>query len=201
VIVAPAVALYLSIAFQPLNLGLRYAFPSLALWFVAAGPAVRLGSSLSRRVGAGALVVTQLAAVLVSYPHSIAWTPPPFTPAYQWATDSNVDYAQDNRLVGVWAAGKQPLVDLLLPRGFDIPAGSRPLLDVRPEDVQGWVAVSATRLTALDRDRLAWLRAYCPVETIGGSVLLYRFEGPVDASPGPTMPVGICSGDVSTRTG
>jgi hypothetical protein len=139
--------------------------------------------------------------VLAAYPHSIAWTPPPFTPAYRWATDSNVDYGQDKRLVDEWAVGKQPLVDLLLPRGFDIPEGSRPLLDVPPEQVRGWVAVSATRLTALDRDRLSWLRAYCPVGTIGGSVLLYRFEDPVDASPGPTMPADICSGDVSTRSG
>jgi len=200
VVVAPAVALYLTVALQPLNLGLRYAFPSLALWFVAAGPAVRLGSSLSRRVAAVALVGTQLAAVIAGYPHSIAWTPPPFKPGYQYATDSNIDYAQDTRLVNQWAKGKQPLVDLLLPRGFDIPEGSRPLLDVPPEAVGGWVAVSATRLTALDRDRLSWLRAYCPVGTIGGSVLLYRFEEAVDSSPGPTMPAGICSGDVSTRT-
>jgi hypothetical protein len=154
-----------------------------------------------RRVAAALLGVTQVAAAVAAYPHSIAWTPPPFTPAYQWTTDSNVDYGQDTRLVNEWAVGKQPLVDLLLPRGVDLPAGSRPLLDVPPAEVSGWVAVSATRLTALDRDQLAWLRAYCPVDTIGGSVLLYRFDAPIDPRPGPTKPVGICSGDVSTRTG
>jgi hypothetical protein len=180
---------------------LRYAFPSLALWFVAAGPAVLLGTPRIRRIAAAGLAVTQVAAVVAAHPHSIAWTPPPFQPAYQWATDSNVDYGQDNRLVGEWAAGKQPLVDLLLPRGVDLPPGSRPLLDVPPEQVRGWVAVSATRLTALDRDRLSWLRAYCPVGTIGGSVLLYRFEAAIDPRPGPTMPAGICSGEVSTRSG
>ena len=201
VVVAPAVALYAVVALQPLNLGLRYAFPSLALWFVAAGPVVRLGSSVARKIGAGVLTVTQLVAFVVAFPHSIAWTPPPFQPAYQWTTDSNVDYGQDNGRVDDWAVGRSPLVDLLLPRGFDPPAGSRPLLDVAPGDVRGWVAVSATRLTALDRDELSWLRAYCPVDTIGGSVLIYRFDAPVDPRPGPTMPVGMCSGSSSVRTG
>jgi hypothetical protein len=112
-----------------------------------------------------------------------------------------VDYGQDTRLVNEWAKGRQPLVDLLLPRGVDLPAGSSPLLAVPPEQVRGWVAVSATRLTALDRDQLSWLRAYCPVGTIGGSVLLYKFDAPVDASAGPTKPAGICSGGSSTRTG
>ncbi|MEY2463781.1 MAG: hypothetical protein QOH64_1919 [Acidimicrobiaceae bacterium] len=201
VIALPAVALYVAVASQPLNLGLRYAFPSLALWFVAAGPVVLLGRPRWRRIGAGALAVTQLASFAVAYPHSIAWTPPPFQPAYRWATDSNVDYGQDNGLVDDWAVGRAPLVALLLPRGFAPPAGSRPLLDVAPADVRGWVAVSATRLTALDRDALSWLRAYCPVGTIGGSVLLYRFDAPVDPRPGPVMPVDLCSSEVSVRTG
>jgi hypothetical protein len=199
-VVVPAVVLYIATALQPLDLGLRYVFPSLALWYVAAGPAVLVGTRRTRQVGAIALVLTQLVAVVSAYPHSISWTPLPFTPAYRWTTDSNVDYAQDNQLVNEWAVGRQPLVDLLLPRGFDVPEGSRPLLDVPPEEVQGWVAVSATRLTALDRDQLSWLRAYCPVGTIGGSVLIYRFEGPVDSRPGPTMPAGICSGEFSTRS-
>jgi hypothetical protein len=201
VVALPALALYVTIAAQPLDLGLRYAFPSLALWFVAAGPVVLLGNPLWRRVGAGALAATQLAALGVAYPHSIAWTPPPFQPAYRYATDSNVDYGQDDGRVNDWAAGRAPLVALLLPRGFDPPPASRPLLDVPIAAVHGWVAVSATRLTASDRDALSWLRAYCPVGTIGGSVLLYRFEAPVDPRPGPTMPVGLCSRGTSVRVG
>ena len=40
-----------------------------------------------------------------------------------------------------------------------------------------------------------------PVGTLGGSILLYRFDSaPVDA-PGPTAPEGYCaSDDVSLRT-
>jgi hypothetical protein len=199
VIVVPALALYIAVAAQPLNLGLRYAFPSLALWFVAAGPVVMLGTPVLKRAGISVLAVTQAAALLVAYPHSIAWTPPPFQPAYRWATDSNVDYGQDTDRVKEWAVGKAPYEALLLPRGVDPPEGSRSLLQTSPSEVRGWVVVSATRLTALDRDALSWLRAYCPVTTIGGSVLIYRLEFPVDPSPGPTMPKGLCSGEVSRR--
>ena len=61
--------------------------------------------------------------------------------------------------------------------------------------------MSATRLTSAAPERLSWLRAYCPVGTLGGSVLLYRFDAaPVDG-PGPTAPAPFCDGDVSTRTG
>ena len=201
VIALPALALYVAVAAQPLDLGLRYAFPSLALWFVAAGPVVLLGTPLLRRIGAGALLATQVAALAVAYPHSIAWTPPPFQPAYRYATDSNVDYGQDNGRVNDWASGRAPLVDLLLPRGVDPPRGSRPLVGVPTADVHGWVAVSPTKLATSDRHALAWLRAYCPVGTIGGSVLLYRFDAPVDPRPGPTMPVGLCPGTASVRTG
>ena len=59
--------------------------------------------------------------------------------------------------------------------------------------------MSATRLTSDHADRLSWLRAYCPVGTIGGSVLLYRFDTPPTADPGPTAPALPCSGDVSLR--
>ena len=201
VIVVPAITLYVAISVQPFDRGLRYAFPVVALLFVIASAAATIASRRWRWIGVSALAVTQLAALAASYPHSIAWTPPPFQPAYRWATDSNVDFGQDVGRVSDWADGRAPLVDLLLPRGVDPPPGSRPLLEVPPSDVRGWVAVSATRLTALDRDALSWLRSYCPVDTIGGSVLLYRFDGPVDMRPGPEMPVGMCSGDLSRRTG
>ena len=201
VVALPAVALYLATALQPLDLGLRYIFPSLALWFVAAGPVVLLGRSLFRRVVVGALAVTQ--AACCSWPTRTRWRgrrrrgsrviggPPTRT------STGGRDSGRER--LGCGAADR--LVDLFLPLGVDPPAGSRRLLDVAPEDARGWVAVSATRLTAVDRDALSWLRAYCPVGTIGGSILLYRFDEPVDPRPGPTMPVDLCSGDVSIRRG
>lgn len=200
VVVLPGLAMFAALLAQPLDLGLRYAFAPLALWMVAAGPAAVAARHVAGRVVVVVVVGAQLAATAVAYPHSLAWTPPPFRPAYRVATDSNVDYGQDNGAVERWASGKTPFVDLLLPRGADPPPGSHPLLDTPVEEITGWVAVSATRLTELDRDRLSWLRAYCAVGTINGSVMLYRFATPPTPSPGPTMPAGLCHSSDSRRT-
>jgi hypothetical protein len=37
------------------------------------------------------------------------------------------------------------------------------------------------------------------VGTLGGSVLLYRFDEPPVDDPGPVAPAPFCSGDISTR--
>ena len=69
-----------------------------------------------------------------------------------------------------------------VPRRSCAPAAShcrpsvRPLVGAAPATLEGWVAVSVTNLTALQRDELSWLRAYCPVDSIGGSILLYYFD-------------------------
>ena len=45
-------------------------------------------------------------------------------------------------------------------------------------------------------EELAWLRAYCPVGSIGGgSVLVYRFDRPPGPAPGPDRPAAPCFGD------
>jgi hypothetical protein len=72
---------------------------------------------------------------------------------------------------------------------------------VDPGSVRGWVAVNATALTVYLHDELSWLRAYCPVDDLGGTVLLYRFDKSPTPEPGPDAPEGPCDGDVSTRTG
>ena len=43
----------------------------------------------------GGLVLSQVAVLVAAGPHSLAWTPPPFTPAYRYVSDSNVDFGQD----------------------------------------------------------------------------------------------------------
>jgi hypothetical protein len=213
-VAVPAVASFAFLLGQPLNLGLRYAFPVVALAFVLAGPVAGWFTRGGNRVrvrglafGSVALALAvQLAAFWQAAPSSLAWTAPPFRPAYQWVSDSNVDYGQDLDRVEVWARdvqqrGEPVWTALLLPRGFDAPAGTNRLLGADARAVRGWVAVSATRLTALDRDELSWLRAYCPVGTIDGSVLLYRFAGTPDTTPGPTMPASSCFGaTASTRS-
>lgn len=194
-----AVALVLQLLLQPLDLGLRYAFPVVAIGLVPAASITSWWRGRLATVGAAGLAATQLAAMIVASPHSMAWTPPPFTAGFRWASDSNVDYGQDQRAVERWARGKHPAVALLLPRGADIPIGSRPLLGSDPGALRGWVAISATRLTVLNRDELSWLRGYCPVGTINGSILVYRIDGPPDTRPGPARPEGVCRREYSRR--
>lgn len=201
VALVPAVALSLALLAQPLNLGLRYAVPVLALVLVLAAP---VGAALAHRRGRvllGGVLAVQVVACLVAVPHSLAWTPPPFTDGYRWVSDSNLDYGQDLVRLRDWEHIDGALVSVVAPRGLRPPPGSSPLLGVDPTTIEGWVAVGATSLTVVDRDELAWLRAYCPVGTIGGSILLYEFDEPPTAAPGPTLPVAPCDGSSSVRTG
>lgn len=200
-VVAPGAVAFVALLLQPLNLGLRYAFPSLALWIVAASPVALALRGAVRTVAAGALAVTQLGALVAAVPHSLAWTPPPFQPGYRYASDSNIDYGQDLFRLRDWVRGKdEPYVVFIAPRGLDEVDGSRPLHGADPATVTGWVAAGVTSLTVTDRDELSWLRAYCPVGDIGGSILLYRFDSPPDSSPGPAAPASACSGGVEFST-
>jgi hypothetical protein len=63
-----------------------------------------------------------------------------------------------------------------------------------------WLAVSATALTAYFRPVLGWLRGFCSVGNLGGTILLYRFHEPPDYDVrGPDRPAAPCDGDVSHR--
>jgi hypothetical protein len=70
--------------------------------------------------------------------------------------------------------------------------GARPLLGVDRARITGWVAASATLVTG-QGDRLGWLRAYCPVGSIDGSVLLYRFRSPPVGRAPRSEPRGYCA--------
>jgi hypothetical protein len=201
VLAVPALTLLAVVMTTPRDLGVRYLLPVLALWCAGAAPGVLVLRRTSVRVAgvvAGAAAGVMLA---TSLPHSLAYTSPPFVPAYRVATDSNVDWGQDLGLLQSWGAGRDPYVAWFGPRGTsyaDVP-GARDLTGVAPSSVTGWVAVSATRLTSASPEQLAWLRAYCPVGTLGGSIVLYRFVTPPTSEPGPTAPAPLCHGDVSTR--
>ena len=88
------------------------------------------------------------------------------------------------------------------PRGLapDPVPGGRLLLGTAPERVSGWVAVSATALTSADRSQLAWLRGYCPVRVLDGTILLYRFRVPPSPDPVPGRPPAVCPGQWSNAT-
>ncbi|HRW37181.1 MAG TPA: glycosyltransferase family 39 protein, partial [Aquihabitans sp.] len=217
-VVLPGALLWLFLVAQPLNLGLRLAMPSLAFAFIGLGAVPTLvGEDLrsSRtRVGLGAIgaiVLVGLVSTAVAVPHSLAWTPSPFTPAYRWVSDSSLDAGQALWEVRDWArAHDDPYVAMDTTRGLSTAGWSRALSDVDPDEVRGWVAVGVTPLMQTRRDEtvwpdpssdpppgfsLAWLRKYCPVgELGGGSVLVYRFDEAPDPAPGPERPVEPCFG-------
>ncbi len=201
VLAVPGVALLVVVMTTPRDLGVRYLLPVLALWCVAAAPGVLVLRRTSARVLGAAAVAVAVVMLATSLPHSLAYTSPPFVPPYRVATDSNVDWGQDLGLLQAWSVGRQPWVAWFGPRGTsyaDVP-GARDLTTVPVSSVTGWVAVSATRLTSAAPEQLSWLRAYCPVGTLGGSIVLYRFTSPPTSDPGPTAPAPPCDGDVSTR--
>lgn len=196
-VVTPGIVMWALLLAQPLNLGLRLAMPSVALALVGVGGLVSATRVARRPLLTTALVVlvgVQFIAIADSAPHSLAWTPPPFRPAYRWMSDSNVDIGQATAEVRDWSQGRDALVAIHTSRGYHAP-GTRRLEDAAPHEVTGWVAVGATTLAQADR-RLSWLRRYCPVDSLGGgAVLIYRFEATPDMSPGPERPVGPCFDD------
>jgi hypothetical protein len=156
---------------------------------------------LRRRAGwavLGAGVLAQLAFLWGSVPHALAWTAPPFRPGYQVVSESNLDWGQDGYRLAEWMEGRTGHLSFFGSASVvDGVPGFGPLLGTRPEDVRGWVVVSASNLTTHYRDELAWLRKYCPVGTIGGTVLLYRFEEAPTRRPGPERPATECDKGVS----
>ena len=202
--VLPALAVLVAFLLPfPKEVGVRYALPVIALLLVVGSP---LGPWMAARrprwVIAALLAVVQLVSFWTAAPHSLAWTAPPFRPGYAVAAESSLDWGQDNDALAEWMRGRRVLVASfggVTEMVWSAP-GYRPLLDIAPREVRGWVATSATLLTTYERDRLSWLRAYCNVGTIGGTILLYWFEDPPTSEPGPSRPAGRCRDDVSVRT-
>lgn len=207
-VVAPAVMLWLLLVAQPLNLGLRLAMPVVALAYVGLGalaPPTAAGTPRARHRFRAAVVVilmvVQAGSSIAALPHSLAWSPVPWTPAYRWVSDSSLDAGQALYEVRGWAMERTaPYVAIDSTRGLAVEGGSRSLAGVSPATVRGWVAVGVTPLMQTRREELAWLRKYCPVDTLGGgSVLVYRFASSPDPAPGPERPVAPCLGADRSR--
>jgi 4-amino-4-deoxy-L-arabinose transferase-like glycosyltransferase len=205
----PAIVLTAFTILMPKDVGLRYLLPVLALCAAAAGGLVPVLASLRqvpRRViaaGLAGLLTIGAATTIGSFPDSLAWTAWPFRPAYAVVTDSNVDWGQGLYLLRSWSAGRQPWVTYFGPRGLDVAAipSARSLIGTAPTLISGWVAVSATALTSADRSSLAWLRAYCPVGTLAGSILVYHFRRPpTPPLHAPARPAGLCRGNWSAAS-
>ena len=202
VAVLPATAVAVFTVWVPRDLGVRYLLPVLALWIVVASAVVLVPA---RRTIAAALAVVVLAAAVVtalSVPDSLSWVDPVVGHPYQVASDANVDWGQDYYRLQAWSAGRDAWVEYDGPIGVDsapIP-GTRAMPVTRPDGVTGWVAISATALTtSYYRSAWAYLRAYCPVGTVGRSIVVYRFASPPRAGIGPDRPAAPCAGASYSR--
>jgi 4-amino-4-deoxy-L-arabinose transferase-like glycosyltransferase len=200
-VVLPAAVLFVFELPNPRTLGVRYLLPSIALWMVVASPIALVVTRRLAAMAVGVVLAVAAAITVYSFPNSIAYTAAPFRPGYRVATDSNVDWGQNFNQLASWSRGRHPYVAYFGPRGVtgaDI-AGTRPLVGTAPAHISGWVAASASDLTSADRGSLSWLRAYCPVGTLGGSILLYHFTVAPTAAVGPAAPASLCAGRVSHR--
>jgi hypothetical protein len=203
VVVLPTLAAFAFVLPYNKPIGLRYALPGIVMLLVIASPlAIGLARRRSGQIVLGLAIVAQLVFLWTSIPHSLAWTAPPFRPGYQVVSESNLDWGQDGYDLVSWLDGRSAYVDYFgLEWLVDKHPGFKALRGTPPEEVTGWVAVSATQLTSYYRDELAWLRAYCNVGTIGdgGTILIYRFDEPPTSEPGPAEPAGRCEGSTSHR--
>ncbi len=191
----PAVCLCGFTVLTPRDIGLRYLLPVIALWLVVASSVVV--PLRQHIVGSIAVIVAVVVAgmtTVLSAPYSMSWASFPFRPGSLAVTNSDVDWGQGLYRLQHWAPGKQPWVAYFGPRGLgvgDVP-GAKSLVGADTRGLVGWVAVSATDLTSEHRTQLAWLRGYCSVGELGGSILLYRFASPPTMTAGPSRPVGRC---------
>lgn len=198
VLAAPAAPLVLFAMVQPRPLGLRYLLPVIALGVVAAGPLVRATASAVltrwRRGAAIAVLAVQAATLIGSHPTSMSFTAFPFTAGYRVTTDTNLDWGQDYGRLLAWAGERELISTESGAQGYDVYGhGWTPLVGAEPEELRGWIAVGASQLTAYRFESLSWLRAYCPVEVVGGSMIVWHLDEPADTRPGPTTPAPMCA--------
>lgn len=198
----PVALLVLFLLPFPKPVGIRYLLPALALMTVAGAAAViELARRRAGRLAFVVLALVQVGSLVESLPHSLAWTAPPFRPGWAVVSESNLDWGQDVGRLAQWMGDRHVYAAPFGGAAVEVETmpGYESLLTTPVERVRGWVAVNATVLTTYERRSLSWLRAYCHVDDIGGTILLYRFEQPPDDEPGPTVPVGRCKGQWSER--
>jgi hypothetical protein len=191
--------------------GVRYLLPAVALLAAAAASGLvavlETGPGERRRRLARAAVAALLGLAVLStagsFPRSIAWTAWPFRPGYAVATDSDVDWGQGLYALRSWSAGRDPWVAYFGPRGISTAGapGARPLLGASPARLDGWVAVSVTALNSANRASVGWLRGWCPVAILDGTILIYHFGQPPGSAHAAQLPPSagpLCPGQWSS---
>jgi Dolichyl-phosphate-mannose-protein mannosyltransferase len=165
-----ALALLVFTVATPVNLGLRYLLPVLALITVCVAPLVHARRALPVLLVAGSAAFT-----IASLPHSTAWVSPPFDPGYRVVTADNLDWGQDAFRLQQWARGKDAWVGCYSPwrRCAQVIPGARALRKhTARSSVHGWLGISASLVYLHGWD--PWLTRLQPVGTLGGTELLYR---------------------------
>ena len=219
------VGLVTMMAFAQRPFGVRYLIPMIVIALVASGT---LATVVPRRTALATLVIVLIAqsgVLWASHPYSLAWSNPLFGQSWRLAADSNVDWGQDFYRLQAWAEGKDtvyvsyygfgPSLELTeiqnavpglnvtglllgLDAGFNAP----------PAEGE-YVAISASALN-LVRDQFGLLHSVCPVEKIGATILVYRFEQMPDTLTAPHsltrdqvgLPAALCEDEVySTYVG
>ena len=192
-------------------LRLRTAQPAHAGGAVPASRPSPCGSSPPRRspwwsrrrlaaMAVGVVLAWPPSITVYSFPHSIAYTaravPPRLPGGHRLQRGLGPGLRPPHHL----EPGSASLRGVLRPAGRDRcryrrgpPAASA----LRPTRISGWVAASASDLTSAERDSLSWLRAYCPVGTLGGSILLYHFTVAPTSAAGPSAPASLCAAEPS----
>ena len=191
--------------------GVRFLIPGIVLLLAAAGPVERWLQWRSGLAILGIGLVLQLGFLWQSHPHSLSWTPPLLGPAWQVATDANVDWGQDFYRLEEWAADKDTLYVSYFGFGptFELseipsavsahpnPGGvfaPSPTVVPIPSGTE-WVVISASNLNSPAGLRSV-LRDYCPVDIIGETILAYRFPGDppsiFDVRGDPRQPADPC---------
>jgi 4-amino-4-deoxy-L-arabinose transferase-like glycosyltransferase len=216
----PLLGLILMMSQAQRPFGVRYLIPIIVILLVVAGPFAMISRWNVRGWSAGLallglLAVAQLAMLWDSHPHSLSWSAPGFPPAWRVAADSNVDWGQDFYRLQEWAADKEtPYVSYFGEGPSDTlmelpgtPISAHPYTiwwhGIEPPRDTEWIAVSASNLNAYAFEGASdyylpvftTLRAYCPVDIIGETILVYHFESlpqQLHLRDVPDMPAPLC---------
>ena len=204
-IFAPVAAYFIFFSINHQSIGLRYILPVYPFLFMLAGTALGCVKLVRGRVGRYIIVAVlcgwYLKGTLTIYPHYLAY----FNEAaggpdngYRYLVDSNLDWGQDLKGLGVYL--KQKGIDKFHlsyfgtadPNYYGIRYEWMPSYylpeDYRDRDIRirsfafpttGIVAISATNLQNVyfsDKHFYDWLKQYKPIDKIGYSIFIYDLD-------------------------
>ncbi len=196
-VLLPVVLIFAVFSIQRVNIGVRHVLPAYPFLIMLIGFAANIKTE-SRRAGRAVFYITCLWyvwAALSIFPHQLAY----FNEfiggsknGYKYLVDSNLDWGQDLRGLKTYMDEhgikkiKLAYFGLNDPADFGIDYDYLPSYVVfNPKNVKetielkGWFAISATMLQGVylrDRNLYALFKEIQPVDTIGYSIFIYKFD-------------------------